>query len=404
MGNDAHCAAWIARNGDSPSGESRAGGAVAARDGGELRRDGARRTRRLHAVRQARTVRARARRCSTPRGRLGVDLDSVCGGRGICGRCQVEVDEGEHAKHGDHVDGVAPHAGVSEVERDVRGRSRARGRGAAWAAPRASRRRRHRRPAREPALPPGRAQGGRRASDRGRPGRAALLRRGRGAELESRRRSTCDALREALAAEWELDELDADPAVLAGPPARASAREPARHGRGARRLDDHGSLARAPRPRVRHRVRRRLDDRRGPPVRPAQRRGARVRRRDEPADPLRRGPHEPRLLRHAQPRLAKGADARRSAAVSRSSPPSSRQRPEIERDGHPRGDARRQPDHAPPPARDRSDPARRRAVRARRRRGASAAPPEISGSRSTGARVSTSCPASPATSAPTRPA
>ena len=32
--------------------------------------------------------------------RLGVDLDSVCGGRGICGRCQVEVAEGEHAKHG----------------------------------------------------------------------------------------------------------------------------------------------------------------------------------------------------------------------------------------------------------------------------------------------------------------
>ena len=32
--------------------------------------------------------------------RLGVDLDSVCGGRGICGRCQVTVAEGEHAKHG----------------------------------------------------------------------------------------------------------------------------------------------------------------------------------------------------------------------------------------------------------------------------------------------------------------
>ncbi len=32
--------------------------------------------------------------------RLGVDLDSVCGGRGICGRCQVAVAEGEHAKHG----------------------------------------------------------------------------------------------------------------------------------------------------------------------------------------------------------------------------------------------------------------------------------------------------------------
>ena len=31
--------------------------------------------------------------------RLGVDLDSVCGGRGICGRCQIEVSDGEHAKH-----------------------------------------------------------------------------------------------------------------------------------------------------------------------------------------------------------------------------------------------------------------------------------------------------------------
>jgi uncharacterized 2Fe-2S/4Fe-4S cluster protein (DUF4445 family) len=30
---------------------------------------------------------------------LGVDLDSVCGGRAICGRCQVTVAEGEFAKH-----------------------------------------------------------------------------------------------------------------------------------------------------------------------------------------------------------------------------------------------------------------------------------------------------------------
>ena len=48
------------------------------------------------------------RRGRVPRGtsvldaarRLGVDLDSTCGGRGICGRCQVSVAEGEHAKHG----------------------------------------------------------------------------------------------------------------------------------------------------------------------------------------------------------------------------------------------------------------------------------------------------------------
>jgi uncharacterized 2Fe-2S/4Fe-4S cluster protein (DUF4445 family) len=31
---------------------------------------------------------------------LAVDLDSVCGGRGICGRCQVVVSEGTFAKHG----------------------------------------------------------------------------------------------------------------------------------------------------------------------------------------------------------------------------------------------------------------------------------------------------------------
>lgn len=31
---------------------------------------------------------------------LGVDIDSVCGGRGLCGRCQVTVAEGQFAKHG----------------------------------------------------------------------------------------------------------------------------------------------------------------------------------------------------------------------------------------------------------------------------------------------------------------
>ncbi len=32
--------------------------------------------------------------------KLGVDIDSVCGGRGICGRCQVEQAVGEFPKHG----------------------------------------------------------------------------------------------------------------------------------------------------------------------------------------------------------------------------------------------------------------------------------------------------------------
>ena len=31
---------------------------------------------------------------------LGVDIDSVCGGRGLCGRCQVRHSTGEFAKHG----------------------------------------------------------------------------------------------------------------------------------------------------------------------------------------------------------------------------------------------------------------------------------------------------------------
>lgn len=47
---------------------------------------------------------------------IGVDLDSVCGGRSICGRCQVEPMEGDFAKHGltsskDHL------SGLTETER-----------------------------------------------------------------------------------------------------------------------------------------------------------------------------------------------------------------------------------------------------------------------------------------------
>ena len=31
---------------------------------------------------------------------MGVDIDSVCGGRAMCGRCQIEVGDGQFAKHG----------------------------------------------------------------------------------------------------------------------------------------------------------------------------------------------------------------------------------------------------------------------------------------------------------------
>lgn len=46
---------------------------------------------------------------------LGVDIDSVCGGRGICGRCQVLIAEGEFAKHGVR-SGAHSVTEVSEVE------------------------------------------------------------------------------------------------------------------------------------------------------------------------------------------------------------------------------------------------------------------------------------------------
>ncbi|HEX6112238.1 MAG TPA: ASKHA domain-containing protein [Geminicoccaceae bacterium] len=44
---------------------------------------------------------------------LGVDIDSVCGGRALCGRCQITLSEGEFAKHGissrpDHVSPPSP--------------------------------------------------------------------------------------------------------------------------------------------------------------------------------------------------------------------------------------------------------------------------------------------------------
>jgi len=46
---------------------------------------------------------------------LGVDVDSVCGGRALCGRCQVLVMEGDFPKHG--VTSSASHlTPVSEAE------------------------------------------------------------------------------------------------------------------------------------------------------------------------------------------------------------------------------------------------------------------------------------------------
>jgi uncharacterized 2Fe-2S/4Fe-4S cluster protein (DUF4445 family) len=51
---------------------------------------------------------------------LGVDLDSVCGGRGICTRCQVRIGDGEFAKHGIHSsnDHLTPLTDAEERQRE----------------------------------------------------------------------------------------------------------------------------------------------------------------------------------------------------------------------------------------------------------------------------------------------
>ena len=55
--------------------------------------------------------------------RLGVDIDSVCGGRALCGRCQVSVAEGELPKHGivSRAENLSPAAEAEERHRERRG-------------------------------------------------------------------------------------------------------------------------------------------------------------------------------------------------------------------------------------------------------------------------------------------
>jgi uncharacterized 2Fe-2S/4Fe-4S cluster protein (DUF4445 family) len=55
--------------------------------------------------------------------KLGVDLDSVCGGRGICSRCQIDVASGQFAKHAivSSLDHVTPWNAVEQRYVDKRG-------------------------------------------------------------------------------------------------------------------------------------------------------------------------------------------------------------------------------------------------------------------------------------------
>lgn len=56
---------------------------------------------------------------------LGVYVESVCGGRGICGRCQIEIQEGNFAKHGitssnDHISPFGPKEQRYAEKRDLK--------------------------------------------------------------------------------------------------------------------------------------------------------------------------------------------------------------------------------------------------------------------------------------------
>ncbi|MEJ2625340.1 MAG: hypothetical protein P8Z80_12570, partial [Pseudolabrys sp.] len=56
----------------------------------------------------------------------GVDMQSICGGKGLCKRCQIELEPGEHAKYRVNVteDCLSPLT-ESEMKAIERGRMRA---------------------------------------------------------------------------------------------------------------------------------------------------------------------------------------------------------------------------------------------------------------------------------------
>ena len=299
---------------------------------------------------------------------LGVDLDSVCGGRGICGRCQVEPAFGAFAKHAitSSPDHLSPCRRRRSGTTTVAGRwSRARG----WAA--------------RPSIlgdvvidVPAESQVHRPVV------RKAVDLTGLVVDPVVRLhyvevdpaalgegRSDLRLLLDALAAQWSLDGLAVDPGVLVDlQPALAAgghAVTVAVHG-------GHDLIAVWPGF---------VDVAYGVAVDVGSttiaghlcelgiRRGAGDRRGDEPADPLRRGPDEPRLVRDDEPGGAGPADRRavQSAVdelVGQLDGGGGRRARRRARRG--RG---RQPDHAPPPARHRPDAARDRAVHARHRPG-----------------------------------
>ena len=259
---------------------------------------------------------------------LGVDVDSVCGGRGICGRCQVLVAEGEFAKHGVR-SGAPASRRVSETEQRY-----AKRRGLPSG---------HRLSCSTPVqgdvvvdVPPG-SQVHRQVVRKDADAREIKLNPVvRLHYVEVREPDMHDPsgdlrrLFEALEREWKLTGLGCDFAVL------GELQAALRKGEWKVTVAVHDAsqviarVAGLPRQGLRHGRRRRLDDRRGAPVRPRDRRAGRRRGHDEPADPLRRGPDEPGLVRDDEPGRGAADDrrdprrARRARRRARARAPASR--------------------------------------------------------------------------------
>ena len=246
---------------------------------------------------------------------LGVDIDSVCGGRGICGRCQVEQSIGSFPKHGIESKAGAPVARSAPVEAEYRStKGLDAGRRLSCTA--------HVRGDVVVDVPP-ESQVYRQVVRKGlelRDLHVDPVVRLHYVEVTKPELASPTGdlarLQEALANEWKLTDLAADLAVVrALQPALEKgnyAVTVAVHGG----RDDHRGLARLPRPGLRHRDRRRVDDDRRPPREPCRRRRPRQPRGDEPADPLRRGPDEPGQLRDDASRGGGRDDGRASGPRS----------------------------------------------------------------------------------------
>ena len=332
---------------------------------------------------------------------LGVDIDSVCGGRGICGRCQVTQGLGEFPKHGitSAPGHLSPFAELETAYREEKGLA-------------ADRRLSCTATVCGDVLVdvPPESQVHRQVVRKGLDVRTFTVDpvvrlhyvEVVPPELAS---PTGDLARlfEALEREWQLTDLDGGPRGRPRAPARARGRQVPGHRRRPRGTPGDRRLAGPPRQGLRRRHRRRLHHHRRPPRRPRRRLDPREQRRDEPADPLRRGPDEPGLLRDDASRGGRRDDGGRAQGAGRAD----RHARDAGRDqagGDPRAGHRRQPDHAPPGPGHRPDAARRRAVRAGDRPRGHDRPRRARAARPSRRPRRTCCRASPATSGPTRPA